>query len=210
MMIIWKNIKLIEKYVHPIGYKVMAWKDEKKNKKRVRLPKNRIVEDFMIVETSNDFDCFDLARTSKNFQTKVYGIKVAIQNPQIKKTLIICGVVDDIIISCLNQPYIENKLKIINENKPSEQDFQSNSFSRFMSCLTVKELIIYDENELYNKYVGYINQINLIKQKTISQVVKEFLNNELYGQRTTLIQLLIKDNDSEFQYLAYLLYDLLF
>ena len=32
--------------------------------------------------------------------------------------------------------------------------------------------------------------------------VKEFLNNELYGQRTTLIQLLIKDNDPEFQYFA--------
>lgn len=204
-----EKYKVIEKYVHPIGYKVMAWKDDKKNKKRVRLPKNRIVEDFMIVETSNDFDCFDLARTSKNFQTKVYGIKVAIQNPQIKKTLIICGVVDDIIIRCLNQSYIENKLYIIKENKPAEEDFESNSFSRFISCLTVKELLIYDENELYNKYVGYINQINLIKQKTISQVVKEFLNNELYGQRTTLIQLLIKDNDSEFQYLAYLLYDLL-
>ena len=204
-----EKFKVIKKYVHPIGYKVMAWKDEKKQRKNIRLPKNRIVEDFMIVETSRDFDCFDLARTSKNFQTKVYGIKVAIQNPQIKKTLIICGVVDDIIIRCLNHKYIENKLHIIKENKPSDQDFESNSFSRFISCLTVKELLIYDENELYNKYIGYINQINLIKQKTISQVVKEFLNNELYGQRTTLIQLLIKDNDSEFQYLAYLLYDLL-
>ena len=49
----------------------------------------------------------------------------------------------------------------------------------------------------------------LIKQKTISQVVKEFLNSELYGQRSILIQLLIKSNESEYQYLAYLLYDLL-
>ena len=36
-----------------------------------------------------------------------------------------------------------------------------------------------------------MNQIHLIKQKTIAQIVKEFLNNELFGQRTTLIQLLI-------------------
>ena len=201
--------QVIKKFVHPIGYKVMAWKDEKKNKKRVRLSKNRIVEDFMIVETSNDFDCFDLARTSKNFQTKVYGIKVAIQNPQIKKTLIICGIVDDIIIKCLNHKFIEEKLNEIKDNKPSDPDFQGESFIRFINCLTVKEILIYDENELYNKFVGYMNQLNLMKQKTISQVVKEFLNSELYGQRTTLIQLLIKDNDSEFQYLAYLLYDLL-
>jgi len=59
------------------------------------------------------------------------------------------------------------------------------------------------------KFQGTINQLSLIKQKTIAQVVKEFLNNELYGQRTTLIQLLIKSTESEFQYLAYLLYDLL-
>ena len=201
--------QVIKKFVHPIGYKVMAWKDDKKNKKRVRLSKNRIVEDFMIVETSNDFDCFDLARTSKNFQTKVYGIKVAIQNPQIKKTLIICGIVDDIIIKCLNHKYIEEKLNDIRNNKPSDPDFQGESFTRFIDCLTVKEILIYDENELYNKFVGYMNQLNLMKQKTISQVVKEFLNSELYGQRTSLIQLLIKHNDSEFQYLAYLLYDLL-
>jgi hypothetical protein len=39
--------------------------------------------------------------------------------------------------------------------------------------------------------------------------VKEFLNSELYGQRKTLIQILLKKNNSEYQYLAYLLYDLL-
>ncbi len=68
---------------------------------------------------------------------------------------------------------------------------------------------MYNNQELYTKFQGTINQLSLIKQKTITQVVKEFLNNELYGQRTTLIQLLIKSNESEFQYLAYLLYDLL-
>ena len=204
-----EKFDVIKKYVHPIGYKVMAWKDDKKNKKTVRLSKNRIVEDFMIVETAKDFDCFDLARTSKNFQTKVYGIKISIQNVEIKKTLIICGVVDDIIINCINQKYISDKLKSIQENKPEDEDFKSEGFKRFVDCLTIKELLIYNKDELYNKFVGYMNQIHLIKQKTIAQIVKEFLNNELFGQRTTLIQLLIKDKDSEFQYLAYLLYDLL-
>ena len=49
----------------------------------------------------------------------------------------------------------------------------------------------------------------MIKQKPISQNVKEFISSELFGQRRTLIQLLIKNDDPEFQYLAYLLYDLL-
>jgi len=200
---------VIKKHIHPIGYKVMAWKDDRKKSKTVRLSKNRIVEDFMIVETAKDFDCFDLARTSKNFQTKVYGIKISIQNVQIKKTLIICGIVDDIILNCLNHKYITDIIQSIHDNKPEDQEFNNECFNRFIDCLTVKELLIYNHDELYNKYVGYMNQVHLTKQKTISQIVKEFLNNELYGQRTTLIQLLIKDNDSEFQYLAYLLYDLL-
>ena len=75
--------------------------------------------------------------------------------------------------------------------------------------MTLKELLIYNEKELYHKFAGYISQTNLIKKKTIAQVVKEFISDDLYQQRKTIIQLLIKHKDSEFQYLAYLLYDLL-
>ena len=83
------------------------------------------------------------------------------------------------------------------------------AFKRFVACLTLKELLIYDNDGLYDRYMGYMNQVNLIKQKTIGQTVKDFLGTELYAQRTTLIQLLLKAHDPEYQYLAYLLYDLL-
>lgn len=76
--------EVIKSHVHPISYKVMNWRDDKK-KNTKKLHKNRIVEDYMIVETSKNFDCFDLARTSKDFQKKVYGIKVAIHNESEKK-----------------------------------------------------------------------------------------------------------------------------
>ncbi len=39
----------------------------------------------MIVESAENFECFDLARTSRKFNTKVYGIKVAIKNYEEKK-----------------------------------------------------------------------------------------------------------------------------
>ena len=199
---------VINKYVHPIGYKVMVWKGDKK-RTNIQISKNKIVEDFMIVETSESFDCFDLARTSKSYQTKVYGIKIAIQHTELKKTLIICGVVDEVMLGCLNYKFIDNKIKRLVDNKPKDPDFQDETFDRFITILTIKELLIYSEEELYNRYVGYLNQLSLIKQKTVSQVVKEFINSELYNQRTMLTQLLLKSNDPEFQYLAYLLYDLL-
>jgi ATP-dependent Lon protease len=205
---IWEILKT---YIHPISYKVMGWlknTDKNKKEKECKLKKNRIVEDFMIVEVSKTFDCFDMARTSQKFQTKVYGVKVSIQNPEKEKTLIICGIIDDIVIPCFNHTFINNKLAMLKE-KQEDPIFQTEDYSRFIESRTIKELLVYNCEELRQRYVGYINQAKLMKQKTISQLVKEFLSNSLYGQRTTIIQLLIKYSDPEFQYLAYLLYDLL-
>ena len=204
--------EVIKKYTHPINYKILDWKEkngEKNEKIPPKLAKNRIIEDFMLVEKASTLDCFDLARTTKNFQTKVYGIKICFQNPQKRKTMIISAITDDMVINCMNLPFLYNKLKFIHTNKPQDPDFLTMDFNRFCNSLTLKELLVYNSKELYQRYQGYVNQINLIKKKTISQIVKEFISNDLYSQRRTLIQLLIKDKDPEFQYLAYLLYDLL-
>lgn len=200
--------EVIKAHVHPISYKVLNWREDKK-KNTKKLHKNRIVEDFMIVETSKNFDCFDLARTSKDFQKKVYGIKVAIHNETEKKTIIISGVVDDILTECTNHSFILNKLTELKNNKPEDGINSNSDYNRYVNSLTIKELLIYNEHELHQRFIGYSNQINLIKQKPISQNVKEFISSELFGQRRTLIQLLMKNDDPEFQYLAYLLYDLL-
>jgi len=200
--------ELIEKYVHPISYKALAWKDNDGENKKP-LAKNRIVEDFMIVESAENFECFDLARTSRKFNTKVYGIKVAIKNQDERKTLIISGLVDDIIVNCSNHTFIKNKIQSLYAEKPNDPEFLTSDFERFVNTLTIKELLIYGNDELYQRFIGYLTQVNLIKQKPISQNVKEFISCELYGQRRTLIQLLMKNSDPEFQYLAYLLYDLL-
>lgn len=177
--------------MHPIGYKVLTWKAQD-NKNTKYLAKNRIIEDFMIVESAKNFECFDLARTSKQFNTKVYGIKIAIKNNDEKKTLIVSGLMDDILVSCSNHKFIKNKLDSMFENKPNDPEFLSDDFERFLNTLTIKELLIYRNEELYQRYIGYLTQINLIKQKPISQNVKEFLSSNLYGQRRTLIQLLMK------------------
>ena len=163
----------------------------------------------MIVEIAESLDCFDLARTSKNFQTKVYGIKIAFQNSSQKKTLIVSGIVDDISLQCLSDPFLKQKVLLLQSSKPSDKEFQTENFDKFINILTIKELLVYSNDELYQRYMGYINQTLLIKQKPISQVIKEFINGNLYSQRTTIIQLLMYNNNPEFQYLAYLLYDIL-
>jgi ATP-dependent Lon protease len=212
------KLEILGKYFHPINYKIITWKkDKKKNSvldhsttsNSIVIKKNRIIEDFTIVEDSNTLECFDLARTSNNFQLKVHGIKVALHNYEQRKTMIICGVIDDILLECMSFYYINYRLQNIIDNKPNDTDFNSSYFNRYIKTLTLKDLLIYSNDELYNRFIGHVNQQNLIKKKNISQIVKEFITSELFTQRNFLITLLIKNDDYEIQYLAYLLYDLL-
>tara|TARA_Y100001958_G_scaffold48682_2_gene32557 strand:- start:10096 stop:13536 length:3441 start_codon:yes stop_codon:yes gene_type:complete len=202
---------IMNKYIHPISYKVLKWKDEKKTSKEKKyvLQKNRIIEDFMILDSADNLECFDLARTSKDFLTKVYGIKFCVHCPEEKKTLIISGITDDIIVSCLNYEYIQSKLLNLREHVPESKEFEDTMFDRYINSLTLKELLVYDNDKLYEKYIGYRTQTLLLRQKPIGEVTKNFIGAELYSQRTTLIQLLLMGNCHEYQYMAYLLYDLL-
>jgi ATP-dependent Lon protease len=197
--------------MHPISYIVIPWKNTNNKTKtgRTTISKNKIVEDYTIVDTCKNFDCFDLCRTSREFQKKIFGIKTAFHDNINKKTIIVSGIVDDILIECINDTFIYKKKEEILKLKPKDPDFQGEEFETFLDILTIKELLIYSNEELYQRFIGYINQTNLIKLKPISQNVKEFIGGTLFEQRKTLIQLLIKKNDPEFQYLAYLLYDLL-
>lgn len=193
------KFELLKKYFHPTSYKVLNKKDETKQKKN----------DESSYEVLN-LSCNDVSCLYKQFHMKVYGIKLLIHNSVLKKSLTIFGIVDDIVIDFLNNKYVTNKQKRIADNLPQEDDFKSDSFQKFMSALILKDYLIYEkEHEIYSKYAGYINQNNNFKTKQVSQTVKEFISDDMYNKRNTLIQLLIRSSNYENQYLAYLLYDLL-
>ena len=101
------------------------------------------------------------------------------------------------------------KYAAIRENAPKTPDFLAKSFSVFTNSLTIKDYLICEPHEVYMKYVGYLSNLNTIRQKSIAQVIKEFITVDLFMKRTILIQLLIKSEFCDNQYLAYLLYDLL-
>ena len=141
---------------------------------------------------------------------KVHGIKVYIHSISSKKTLLIYGILDDTITEFLYNKFITIKINDIRNNIPNEIDFQKNAFDKFILSLTLKDLLINSNtSDFYNKFVGIISQSNLIKQKQISQAVKEFISDDTYTKRNILITLLIRSSNYENQYLAYLLYDLL-
>ena len=103
---------IIKKYLHPSSFKLLDWKKNRDSKKKP-IVKNRIVEDFTLSESANTLDCFDLARTTNKFQSKVYGIKICFQNPEKKKILIVSCIADDMIIDCIQSKYLKNKLELL-------------------------------------------------------------------------------------------------
>jgi len=192
-----EKLTLLKKYFHPTSYKVVNKKDDIKKKS----------DD---IDDMANLACSDIATLYKQFHMKVYGIKLFVHSNTLKKSLVISGIVDDIIVDFLNSKYIKNKKEKIIKNKPLDSDFQGESFDKFTTSLILKDYFIHEnEKEIYCKYAGYISQNNNLKQKQISQTVKEFISDDMYNKRNTLIHLLIRSSNYENQYLSYLLYDLL-
>jgi|688.fasta_scaffold56900_2 ATP-dependent Lon protease len=194
---------LLKKYFHPTSYKIINKKDDtnKTNKKKSN--------DDNIDEKTNNLECFDIFNSSKEFYMKVYGIKIYVYNNFLKKGLIIYGIVDDVIISFLKNKYILSIKKDVSANL-SSSGFNEENMEYFMASLILKDYLVHNTyTGLFNKFAGYSSQNNSLKQKQISQIVKEFISDDLFSKRNTLIQLLIKSSQYENQYFAYLLYDVL-
>ena len=201
---------VLKMYFRPINFKMLAWKNDKKSATSDKLiQKNKIVEDFVIVEKSANLDCFDMARTNKNFASRVFGIKVAVHNYVEQKTIIIGGIVDNVFLDCTSFDYITHKISNLWKNVPKDPEFMAESFTKFMKSLTLKDTLVFSNDEIYSKYLSNITFINSIKLKQTSQLIKEFMNTDLYSQRSILIQLLLKSHEHEFKYLSYMLYDML-
>jgi ATP-dependent Lon protease len=201
-----QKLELLKKYFHPTSYRVINKKEESKNKKTTI--------DFSNDDTLN-IDCSDISSTVKPFHLKVYGIKVYITSAVLKKSLLIYGIVDDILVDYLNNSYILLKRKEINEiieknEKTDKKPFDKISYENYINSLTLKDYLINNNSsDFSHKFAGIISQTNSLKQKQIAGMVKEFIIDDIYTKRNTLITLLINSDNCENQYLSYLLYDLL-
>jgi ATP-dependent Lon protease len=204
--------KLLEKYLHPINYKIINW-NNKTLKISKEISKNKMLDDRSILE-SNTLECFDLAKSASNFIIRVYGIKVIIHDYTNKKTLVIDNICDETLLKNNSNDYLVNKKnninQYINENGAINNTlFNKQIWINFSNNLLLKELLIYSNQEIYNKYIFIITQVNSYNQKTLENLVQEFITSDLYNQRTILIQLLLSDDNLENLYIANLLYDLL-
>ena len=223
------KLLLLKKYFHPVSYKIINLnknpndnndtnivvnilenEEEKEkiiNKKITR--SNKQTNDETLLENAENLDCFDILTNEKSFYMKVYGISIFFNMPSQKKTILVMGFVEDIINHFLDNKFINNKISQLGENLPINEEYHNECFKKFIKTVTLKDYLVLDYKNIYGKYAGYLNQINLIKQRSISQNIKDFTSIDLFTKRQMLIYLLVISNNYDNLYLAYLLYDLL-
>ena len=202
---------VINKYIHPINYKMIPWStiDENKMKNRNKA-KSSLLEDVYIAETSGTLEAHDLTKFScDSINLKINGLKFVIQNEELQQTMVIQGFVDNIPLNYLRNITLLEKRASILENVPNQEEFHCESFKFYIDCLSLKELLINSPQEIYEIFVGYRNNVRLIKKKSLAKICREFIQGELFDQRQTLLQLLIFSDDFELQFMCYLLYDML-
>uniref|UniRef100_A0A6C0B2A1 Lon proteolytic domain-containing protein n=1 Tax=viral metagenome TaxID=1070528 RepID=A0A6C0B2A1_9ZZZZ len=185
--------ELLKKFFHPTQYKILSTKNSEE----------------ICLDSSKNFECSDISHIFKQFHTRVYGIRVYIHHMPTNKHVAVYGIIDDVMVQFLQNSYIDNKLFFIKSEISEKEEFRESGFNRFLDSLTLKDYLINNAIEICNKYISYQTQYKLLKQKNLSCIVRDFIQNDLYTRRNTLIFLLIISTDYDNKYMAYLLYDLL-
>jgi ATP-dependent Lon protease len=202
--------ELIRKYIHPIGYKIIYWKNNITNNSSIfSLCSNKSSDEIMLIENSNMFECFDVESNIKSFYQKIYGIRIVIQNEKQRKSLIINGIIDEIQLNCFTNKYIEKRkeeLLLKTENLSSNE---KELMLRIIDVLTFKDILIYSNDDIYKRIFLIMNEINIVKNNKLDITVKRFLEMDICSQRNMLVNLLTYNTDDEIQYICYLLYDLI-
>ena len=207
------KIDIIYKYIHPTGYKLNTWKKNIQYNTLLyhnELCSNKINDEMNIIENAHNFECFDVdIPNTKSFLQKTNGIRVVIHNEKTQKTYVINGIIDDIVLDCFSNKYIDYRKKDIFECISKKYTVIEDLLVRLIDCLTLKDILLYSNEDVYKKYNSILSEIHVIKQNKINITIKLFLDLDIYSQRSMLINLFLYNKDDEIQYISYLLYDLI-
>jgi ATP-dependent Lon protease len=75
--------------------------------------------------------------------------------------------------------------------------------------LSQRDCLVYSSSELNAQCVEQFSRLKQMKQCTIANMVKMFLSSSIHEQRDILTLFLLTEEDSDTQYLAYLMYDMI-
>ena len=204
--------ELLKKYIHPTGYKMINWKNNTcnhfKNNPEKNYCDNKITEEIVVIENANNMECFDMDLSVKNFFYKINGMRVVIHNEKLQRTIIISCIIDDISHDLLSNEYIQYRKSNIMEDLPANTEFE-NIVTRIADTMTLKDMLVHGRADIYKRYLTLSTDVNSIKFVKLNITIKNFLEMDIFAQRSILMNLLTYNKEDDVQYITYLLYDLL-
>ena len=205
-------INLLSDNFHIMKINIHRWDKHTDNDSVKELNKLSLINENEMIQNGKNLECIDLSRMYQSFYLRVNGMKLIIQNKEEKYTILIDGVVDDQFTYKYENLYMIDRINKFKNHvlEATNENYENNAFlNNFCDSLTIKEILIYSIEELVTKYSRTLSRSTKLNQEAVADVVNDFSNEDMYTKRLKLIQLLIKFDKVEYQYLAYLLYDLL-
>ena len=230
------KLDLILKHIMPTGYKTIHWKNSKTPPKEkysgakdttpisittesvsnvlwanddTTICSNKITDEIVQIELSNQYECYDADISTKSLYVKLHGIRIVIHYEKAQKTLIVQGIVDDIVLECIDNKYVECRKNGLLQNIPNAETYDSEIMNRIIESLTLKDILIYGNADIYKRHIAIMTEVNSIKYTKLNLSIKRFLEMDVYLQRQMLMNLLLYNKESDIQYITYLLYDLI-
>jgi hypothetical protein len=137
--------------------------------------------------------------SGNKFYLQCHGLSIGIYTSP-KTVIVFNGYVTDIPLELIQDNFINQTLLKIKSLGIS---------SKFIKSLTIRDLLSLNISEIVQLYNNTNTWYCSIKATHLSLIVEQFTNNDLFEQRTMIIKLLIKECDTEFEYISYILFDLL-
>jgi len=157
--------------------------------------------------------CFEMYKKNKSFIEKIRGARLYIpiknQVLKINDILVFDGyfLEDPLNISRVGG-LLENKNKNLLE-KMEALDINNYFKNAFIHQISIRDFLLHNNDILVENCSKAYYELNNLKKKTISTLVKEFLISDFLKQRDILTLFLLMKDDVDTQYLAYLMYDMI-
>ena len=170
-----------------------------------------------IIKNSNDLKlttfqldyptCNKISIFTKPLILKLYGGKLYF--PYKNKLLVIYGYfIKDDLNFARKEDFLKKKEVAINK-KFEDVEIPMSFKNNFLKQISIKDFILLSNDKIYSSCVKAHKDLNKFKLKKISDLVKDFLISDIEKQRYYITILVLNTEDTESQYLAYLLYDLI-
>ena len=85
------------------------------------------------------------------------------------------GMLGGAILDFLSNAYVNFRKKNIIENVPKNQTFDSEIISRVVDSMTLKDILVSGNNDIYKKQLAINSDVNSIKYNKLDITIKKFL-----------------------------------